>query len=126
MAGEVERAQEDVELERTITKDFGEPALARSAHHFHLPQPILGMGEPEAPIKIGRACACDVRHRIPVPHDGHGLCESRYLEGAAQRRHRAADDDGQNPNRGCDDQTSAEERASCPDPSPLHAAFRSS
>ncbi len=126
MASEVERAQEDVQLERTLTKNFGEPALSRTAHHFHLPQPVLGMGEPEAPVKISRACARDVRHRIAVPHDGHGLCKPRYLEGAAQWRHGAADDDGQHPNRGRDDQTSAEERAFCPDPSPLHAAFRSS
>ena len=68
MAVEIERAQEHVGVEGALAEQLRQAALAGAALQLHLPQPVLGVDEPQRHVEVVGGLGEDVRHALAVAH----------------------------------------------------------
>ena len=56
-----------------LAEDFRQAPLAGAPLQFHLPQPVLGVDEPERDVKVIGRLGEDMRHCLAVPHHFDGI-----------------------------------------------------
>ena len=85
-----ERAQKPVGGPGRGAEDLRQASGADAAVDLHLPQPVLGVDEPEAVHHVLDVLRVDVRHGVAVADDADGGGEARQLDGPLHRRQGAA------------------------------------
>ena len=69
MVVQAQHAQEPIDAQGCLAKNFRQPAGADAAVHFHLPEPVLGVREAQGESGIGFAIGIDVGYAVTVPYD---------------------------------------------------------